>query len=337
MDNHYKTLEVKENATPDEIKKAYRRLSLKYHPDKNPGKPEMVDMFQKINAAFEVIGNPEKRAEYDNVRNNPFMRMNMGGMNMGQRDMNAFHNIDELFSNIFFGGMPGMGGMQGMGGMPGMGGIHMMHGMGDMGDMHGFPQGTNVRIFRNGVPVDIQHGFQKPTPITQTVCINMEQVLNGATIPLEIERWIIENGNKIFEKETLYVNIPKGSDDNEIIMLKEMGNIVNDNCKGDVKIFVKVENDSQFQRQGLNLLFEKSISLKESLCGFSFELKYINGKTYTINNTAGNIIVPDYQKVIPGLGLSREGHKVGNLIIHFHVHFPDKLSEEQITKLRDVL
>ena len=61
--------------------------------------------------------------------------------------------------------------------------------------------------------------MQKPTPIIQTVTITMEQVLLGATIPLDIERWIIENGNKIFENETVYVTIPKGVDDNEIIIL----------------------------------------------------------------------------------------------------------------------
>jgi DnaJ family protein A protein 2 len=165
----------------------------------------------------------------------------------------------------------------------------------------------------------------------------MEQVLNGASVPLEIERWIMENGNKVFEKQTIYVNIPKGSDDNEIIIMRDIGNVVNEQCKGDLKIFIKVENDSSFKRNGLDLILEKNISLKESLCGFSFDMKYINGKNYSINNQPGNIIVPEYQKLIPGLGLSREGHNNGNLIIHFKVEFPEKLSEEQITKLREIL
>jgi DnaJ family protein A protein 2 len=165
----------------------------------------------------------------------------------------------------------------------------------------------------------------------------MEQVLNGASSPLEIERWIIENGNKVFEKQTIYVNIPKGTDDTEIIMLKDLGNVVNEHCKGDVKIFIKVENDSGFRRHGLDLVLEKTISLKEALCGFSFDMKYINGKNYSINNQAGNIIVPDYQKLIPGMGLAREGHNTGNLIIHFKVTFPEKLNEEQIAKLREAL
>ena len=313
MENHYKTLEISEDANADEIKKAYRKLSLKWHPDKNPGKPEAVDTFQKIGGAFEILGDPQKKASYDAMRNNPFMKMSGMGGDSGEM---PFHNMDDLFANLFFGGM----GMPG-GGMPGG---------------FPFPPGANIHVFRNGAPINIQ-SLQKPTPIIHNVCINMEQVLNGASVPLEIERWILENGNKVFEKQTIYINIPKGSDDNEIIMLREVGNVASEQCKGDIKIFIKVENDSGFKRNGLDLILEKKVSLKEALCGFSFDMKYINGKNYSINNQSGNIIVPEYQKLIPGMGLSREGHTTGNLIIHFKVQFPEKLTNEQIDKLRDVL
>jgi DnaJ family protein A protein 2 len=80
----------------------------------------------------------------------------------------------------------------------------------------------------------------------------------------------------------------------------------------------------------------KEISLKEALCGFSFEIKYINGKTYTLNNSVGNIIQSEHQKIIQGLGLKRESH-VGNLIVILRVKFPEKLSEDQIQKLKQIL
>jgi len=76
--------------------------------------------------------------------------------------------------------------------------------------------------------------------------------------------------------------------------------------------------------------------LKESLCGFKFELKHINGKSYTINNNRGNIIPPDYHKIYHGMGLKRGDH-VGNLIIRFMVDFPYHLSDEQIDTLIKVL
>ena len=90
-----------------------------------------------------------------------------------------------------------------------------------------------------------------------------------------------------------------------------------------------------FERRGLDLYLEKQISLKESLCGFSFELKYLNDKVYTINNQIGNIIPPDYKKIIPGMGLTRENAK-GNLIITFKIVFPSSLTQEQIDKLNDL-
>ena len=327
-ENFYNILGVEEKATKDEIKKAYRGLQMKWHPDKNQGSDESKRMSEKINGAYEVLGDDEKRIEYDNSRNNPFARMNSqggGGMEVPMDDI----------LNMFFGGMPGMGGFPGMQGFPGMpmGGMPM-GGM-PMGGMHGMPPGAKIHIF-NGGPMGFQQAMSKPVPIMKSIEINMAQVLTGASIPLEIERWIIENGIKVHEKETIYVTIPQGVDDNELLILRDKGNVLNENVKGDVKIFVKIKNDSAFKRSGLDLVLEKNISLKESLCGFTFEINYINGKSYTLNNNKGNIIPPEYKKIYPGMGLTRGEHK-GNMIIHFHVEFPEKLSEEQITKLSESL
>jgi DnaJ-class molecular chaperone len=278
-------------------------------------------MTQKINEAYETLGSEEKKREYDMMRNNPnpFMRMNSqggGGMDIP---------MDDIF-NMFFGGAGGPFG----GGSPFGGG-----GPFGMGGFPGMPPGVKVHVF-NGGPMGFQQAMQKPVPILKTINVNMEQVLLGASVPVDIERWILENGIKVHEKETIYVTVPQGVDDNEIIILRDRGNIINENAKGDVKIFVKIENDTEFKRSGLDLILEKNISLKDSLCGFTFEIKYINGKSYTLNNNKGNIIPPEYKKMYPGMGLTRGEHK-GNMIIHFHVQFPEKLSEEQITKLKAAL
>jgi len=321
QDNHYETLGINENASESEIKQAFRKLSLKYHPDKNPGSTDTIGMFHKINEAYEVLGDSSKRKEYDMMRKNPFANMMNGMGSMGSPGFathnESFDNIDEII-NKFFGGPMGMGM-----GFPGA--MHM-----NMGQ--GMP---NIQIFRNGVPINVNR-FQKPTPITKNITISMNQVLTGASIPVDIERWITENEHKVFEKETIYVTIEKGIDSGEIIVLEGKGNIVNDQCKGDVKIYVNVENNTQFQRYGIDLLLEKPISLKEALCGFSFEIKYINDKNYTINNTQGNIITPNYKKTIPGMGLERNG-KRGNLVIHFIIEFPTTLTIDKINLLRDIL
>jgi DnaJ-class molecular chaperone len=325
-ENLYKILGVSENASQDEIKKAYRALSLKYHPDRNPD-PTATEKCKKMNESYEILGDEQKRKQYDMERSNPFMRMN----NMG-RGMHHAHNMGEMddILKAFFGGMPFMGGM---------GGFNMANEMEDlngMGGMRGFPPGAQFHIFHNGQPVNIGNRFQKPSPINKTVTIDIEQVYNGTTIPVDIERWINDNGTKTFEKETLYVSIPKGIDENEIIMLKDKGNVVNEQCKGDVKIFIKITNNTEIKRQGLDLIYEKNISLKEALCGFTFEIKFINGKIYTLNNNSGNIITPEYRKIVPNMGLTREGH-TGNLIVIFHIEFPEKLTNEQIKNLSEIL
>jgi DnaJ-class molecular chaperone len=318
-DNFYKILGVDEKASKEEIKKSYRTMQMKYHPDKNNNSQDAINMTQKLNEAYETLGDDEKREEYDMTRNNPFLK---GGSNM---DVPMDDIINMMFGGI---GIPGIR----VGGFPGMQSMGM-GGMG-MGGIPGMPPGTKIHFFQGGNPMNFQQ-LQKPQSINKNIVIKISQVLTGATIPLEIERWLMENGIKVFESETIYVTVPKGVDDGEMILLKDKGNIVNENCKGDIKIFVKIENDSIFKRVGLDLILEKKITLKESLCGFSFELTYINGKSYTLNNNAGNIIPHGFQKIIPNMGLERDQHK-GNMVIVFNVQFPEKLSEPIITALKSI-
>ena len=310
-ENYYNILGLEESASKEEIKKAYRTLQMKFHPDKNPGNQECINMTQKINEAYETLGDEQKRNEYDMSRKNPFARMNSHGPGMEVP-------VDDIFKSFFGGGIHGFPGFSGF---PGF---------------HGMPPGGEIHVFHNGIPVNFQQSLQKPSPIVKNMEITIDQVLTGANIPIEIERWIVENEIKVFEKETIYVTIPEGIDDNEMIILRDKGNILNENIKGDIKIFVKVMNNSIFKRSGLDLILEKHISLKEALCGFSFEINYINGKSYTLNNNKGNIIPHGYNKIYPGMGLKRCEHK-GNMIIVFNVSFPDKLSEEQINKLIEIL
>ena len=76
--------------------------------------------------------------------------------------------------------------------------------------------------------------------------------------------------------------------------------------------------------------------MKESLCGFSFELPYLGGKVFSINNNGGNVIPSEYKKIIPKLGLSSD-NQTGNMIILFHVKFPEKLTPEQIETIKNIL
>ena len=305
--NLYEILGIDKSSNSDVIKKAYRKLSMKNHPDRGGDSQKM----KEINDAYHILGDDEKKQMYDMQRNSPFGGMGgMGGMGGGMNPMEMQGDI----LRMFFGGE---------GGSP--------FGMGN----------SNMHFFHNGRPVNFA-SMKKPTPIIKTIQITLKQAFTGVDYPLEIERWIQESDIKKVEKEKIYFNIKAGIDDNEIIMIKEKGNVINENIKGDIKIFVKIKNESSFQRQGLNLIHNQKITLKEALTGFTFELKHLSGKTYVINNSDGKIIQPGYHKIINHMGMSRErGHPApplkGNLIIKFEIQFPQDIPEETREKLKELL
>jgi DnaJ-class molecular chaperone len=311
MATFYKLLEVEENASQDEIKKNYRKLSLKYHPDKNP---KTADKFKEISEAYETLGDVDKRKEYDMQNRNPFM-------NRGQFNQGNGNEVDEIMK-MFFGG--GGGGGMSFGGMP-FGGM----------PFGGQNMQNNIKVFRNGHAVDI-NALNKPTPIIKNIVISLEQSYKGDQLAVPIERWLFEEGMRKVEKETIYVPIKKGIDNNEIIILREKGNIMDNNLKGDVKIIITIQNSTCFKRDGLNLILEKGISFKESLCGFEFIIEHVNGKNLRFNSESGKVVKDGVIKVIPGFGFERDNAK-GNLCIKFNVNYPDVLSEEQINSLKEIL
>ena len=323
--DHYESLGVAENADTDTIKKAYRKLSMKYHPDKNQGNNEATEKFKEISNAYTILSDKDQKSRYDMERK----FSSNGGANI---------DINDIFSSLF----GGAAGMPGMSGMPGM-----------------FPPGANIRVFTSnnnqssgfdpfagiheqgpngmfGFHPSMNNVFNKPPPIIEKISISINQSYTGCNLPIHIKRWCKEGNTKREESETLYITIPKGIDNNEIIILREKGNIINSTLKGDVKVFIKVENTTELLREGLDLIFKKSITLKDSLCGLSFDLPYINGKTYKINNDVGSIIQPGYRKVIPNMGMERN-NSTGSLIIEFNVEFPEKLSIETINKLEKLI
>ena len=299
--NYYDILNIDKTSSQDEIKKSYRKLSLKYHPDRTTGD---VEKFKQLNEAYQILGDEGKRKMYDMQSNNPFF----GTDGFGNNGQFGNEHMDGILK-MFFGG----------------------------GDPFGNPiQSPNIRIFQNGNPINVQNVLRKPTPIIKTIEITLEQSYNGMNYGLLIERWVLDNKIKKNEKENIYLSIPRGIDNNEIIILKERGNIINDAVKGDIKLFIKVTNNTEFIRDGLNLLYKKKITLKESLTGFSFDINFFNNKKLIINKKKNMIIYPKFQKSIDDLGLFRD-NKIGKLIIEFEVTFPNTLTEEQKNKLKEIL
>jgi DnaJ-class molecular chaperone len=315
MSDYYKVLDIPENASQDEIKKAYRKLSLKLHPDRNNGNTEK---FQELNEAYTVLSDERQRQQYD-------MQSKFSGNPEMPEDI-----LNMMFSNIF-GGHPG-------------GNVNMQNPF-NVQFPFGMFNGGNVQIFKNGVPVNMNgmnmnginmnQAFNKPTPIIKTVKISLEEAYMGCSKPLEVERMVQDGNINKSEKETIYISIPKGIDDGEMLILREKGNVLSETNKGDLKVFIEIINNTPFKRDGLNLFYSKTLTFKESLCGFTFEIPFLNGKVYTINNNGGVLISNGYKKIIPELGLERDNHK-GNLIIEFNVVYPERLTKEQMDAISKV-
>ena len=316
----YETLGVSKDVNDSELKKAYRSLSLKYHPDRNTDS-DTTAKFQEISEAYETLSDPEKRKDYDN-----------GGPSMPE----GFHNMNDIFSMMF-------GQQQG---------VRMQHATG---------MGPNIRVFHNGFgqnpfeqnpfeqnpfgqnPFSGQsihqmfNQMQKPPPVIQTIHLSLDQCYHGCEIPVDIERWIIMNNMKISEMDTINVTIPPGIDENVVIVITEKGNIINEQCKGEVKLTIQIEPHALFQRSGTDLIYKKTITLKESLCGFTFDIPHLNGKLLSLNNNTNiTIIKPGHKKTIPNLGM-KHNNSTGSLIIEFNVAFPDTLTNDQIAALAAIL
>jgi len=347
QNNYYNTLNVDKQSTAEEIKKQFRKLSMKYHPDKNHNSKESESIFQRISEAYDTLGDANKRKEYDynlgfgfgsgsfepkesdifNMFFNPsksrsthvqkasipippslFGMFNLGSMNMNdmpvkmtQMDNLFADQIEQELKNMFISGSTN----------------------------NNFNHETS---FKKEVESEI-----KPSTLHITLDIDILQSYTGCSLPVEIDREIWHDSSiREKDKETIYIDIPKGIDTNEVITIKEKGHINNYNKTGDVKIHINVKNNTEFVRSGIDLIFHKSITLKESLCGFNFEFTHITGKTYRINNKSGNIISPEFKKKIDKLGMKRDNH-TGNLIILFHVKYPETLSSEQLQQIEKIL
>uniref|UniRef100_A0A6C0JDD7 J domain-containing protein n=1 Tax=viral metagenome TaxID=1070528 RepID=A0A6C0JDD7_9ZZZZ len=317
MTNHYEILGVSNDAGDGEIKKAYRVLSLKYHPDRNSSDDAVTKMHQ-INEAYEVLSDQGKRQQYDMELQFGGMGGPMGGMPFTHMNsMNEFSDMNNIFNMMFGGGIPGMG--QGM---------------------HG---GPNIRVFHGGMPgMNVRTEFfhhnmnARPEPISQQIQITLQQSYTGCNFTLDIERTVIENNARRSENETVYLTIPPGIDNDEVMILSDKGNNVNGQ-KGELRLQIKVSNNTEFKRNGLDLTYNKKVNLKDALCGFVFEIPHLNGKLLSLNNnTNPSIIKPNYRKVVPNMGMKKD-NSTGNLIIEFEVEFPDSLTSEQIDGLKNIL
>ena len=305
---YYELLGVSKDANESEIKKAYRKLAIKYHPDKSPEdkKEEYTEKFKEISEAYEVLSDSDKRKKYD--------MFGKEAANMGEGGMGGADPFD-IFKQFFGDEMPQGGGFQSfhMGGMPGG-----MHG-GIPGFMGGMPPGFRAHFGGNG----FEQMFKRASNIQIPIEITLEQGYKGGKRKIEYTR---ENNNKK-EKISLIVEIPKGSGKSFKIVHNGYGNKMNDHQDGDLEIIIQIMPHKTFKVKDNHLIIEKRIEIGTSLLGCSFGIKLLDGKE--INIKADGPIFNDDHKIIKNIGLVDKFNRRGCLIIIFKINKNINLSKKQ--------
>ncbi|XAR66500.1 hypothetical protein NMG60_11012766 [Bertholletia excelsa] len=336
--DYYKILQVDKNAKDDDLKKAYRKLAMKWHPDKNPNnKKEAEAKFKQISEAYDVLSDPQKRAIYDQYGEEGLKGQvptpdagGPGGATFFQTGdgPNVFRfstrNPNDIFAEFFGFSSPfgGMGGGSGMRGSSRFGG-------GMFGD-------DIFSSFGEGRPMS--SGPRKAVPIENRLPCSLEELYNGTTKKMKISREIADASGKTFPvEEILTIDVKPGWKKGTKITFPEKGNEQPNVIPSDLIFIIDEKPHSTFTREGNDLVITRKILLAEALTGYTVHLTTLDSRTLTI--PINNVIHPGYEEVVPreGMPIPKDPSKRGNLRIKFNIKFPTRLTTEQKSGIKKLL
>jgi molecular chaperone DnaJ len=294
----YQVLGVDKSVTPPDLKKAYRKLARKYHPDSNAGDPKAEGRFKEISEAYSVLSDEEQRREYDQIRAmGSGARFTAGGPGGGGQ------GFEDVFGNLFGGG--GGGGRRG-----GAGFDDLLGGLfgGNGGGTGGFGQTTGG--FR---------GFGGPTPgrdVNATTTIDFVTATHGDTVRLQGA-----------DGRPITVRIPAGVSDGQRIKLRGRGEPSADGGDaGDLVLTVKVEKHPIFERDGLNIKLNVPVTFAEATLGATIEVPTLDGEPVRLRvapgTSSGRVLR------VKGRGVSTP-KGTGDLLARVEVAVPSHLSAKQ--------
>ncbi|MEM8966266.1 MAG: molecular chaperone DnaJ [Bacteroidota bacterium] len=345
--DYYEILGVSRDATPEEIKKAYRKTAIKFHPDKNPDNPEAEDQFKEAAEAYEVLGDPEKRQRYDQFGHDG-MRGGTGGFGGGGMSM------DDIFSQFgdIFGGS----------GSP----FESFFGGGGRSSRQ--RRGSNLRIKLKLTLDEIAHGVEKKIKVKRyTTCDTCGG--NGAENGTALRTCPTCNGNgqtrkvvntmlgqmvstntcpncggegkivdercgtcrgegRNLEEEVITVKIPEGVGEGMQLSMSGKGNVPKrGGVPGDLLIVIEEKEDEELKRDGTNIVYDLHISFVDAALGTSVEVPTIDGKVkikIDQGTQSGKILR------LRGKGIQDiNGYGKGDQLIHVNVWTPRSLSSEE--------
>lgn len=291
--DYYEVLGVSKNASDDEIKKAYRKLAVKYHPDRNPGDKEAEAKFKEINEAHEVLSDKQKRARYDQ-----FGHAGVGGASGFGGGSNAYGG----FSGNPFGGSAGGFNFNGQSFNFDFGG----GGLDDiLGDLFGFGGRGGSRRPRRGA--DYQ----------TSVTLTFEEAIFGTTKKITVDG------------KDLSVKIPAGIDDGMSVRLKGKGGPAPSDGgeAGDLYVRVRVKPHKSLTREGSIILSEQTISMVDAALGCEIDVLTVDG-TVTMKVPAGTQSGTPFKLSGHGVPFRADGDR-GPHIVTVIVETPKNLSKKQ--------
>ncbi len=334
-EDFYDILGISKGASAAEIKKAYRKKAVQFHPDKNPGDKEAEENFKKAAEAYEILSDPDKKARYDQYGHQAFENGGAGGGGFGGMNMD---DIFSQFGDIFGGG--------GFGGFGGGGGARRV-------------KGSNLRIrvkltleeIANGVEKKVKvkrkkqakgttyktcstcNGSGQVVKITNTILGRMQtaapcNTCSGAGQQIDNRPSGADAQGLVTEEETVSIQIPSGVQDGMQLKVSGKGNEAPGNgIAGDLLVAIEELDHENLQREGDNLHYDLYISFSEAVLGASKEIDTVSGKVRikVEEGVQSGKILRLRGKGIPSIN----GYGTGDLLVHVNVWTPQALSKEQ--------
>ncbi|XP_054732972.1 dnaJ protein homolog 1 [Anastrepha obliqua] len=338
----YKILGISRNANDDEIKKAYRKLALKYHPDKNKT-PEAEERFKEIAEGYEILSDKKKRDIYDQYGEEG-LKGGISGTQGGDQDGGSrayqYHGDPRATFAQFFGSSDPFGIFFSSSDPSRMFGDSQNIFMATGNDDDIYSQMGGGGAFRsqsfNAQPNRKRQ--QQDPPIEHNLYVSLEEVDKGCVKKMKISRMSMASGQQRKEEKVLNITVKPGWKAGTKITFQKEGDQTPGKVPADIIFIIRDKPHPLFKREGSDIKYNAQISLKQALCGTVVQVSTLQGDRITVNSQ-GEIIKPNTVKRIPGRGLPfpKEPTRRGDLLVAFDIKFPDTLPSGTKDLLSDIL
>ncbi|XP_053332858.1 dnaJ homolog subfamily B member 1b [Clarias gariepinus] len=324
--DYYSILGIQKGASEDEIKKAYRKQALKYHPDKNKS-PGAEEKFKEIAEAYDVLSDPKKKDIYDRFGEEGLKggAGGCGGPN-GPGFTYTFQGDPHAMFTEFFGGRNPF--------------EHFFGRMGGEDDMDvddpfaSFGLGGG-RHFGGG-----RLEKKQDPPVTHELRVTLEEVFSGCTKKMKISRRRLNPDGRTTRSEDkiLTVEVKKGWKEGTKITFPKEGDQTPTNIPADIVFIVKDKPHPVFKRDGSDIIYPAKVSLKEALCGCTVKVPTMDNRTVNLP-LQDTLIRPGMKRRITGEGLPlpKSPDRRGDLVVEFEVRFPERLTQDAKNTIARVL